>query len=847
MHRRRPRPRPDDRRRTASDAGGADRPTAAPDGAPPRRPRLAAAVQRECLRRGLIVELGGRHASVVRLLPPLTISDEQADAVLDRLADAVGRRPARTGEPAPRTERGLRPAPVTAHRTGTTRPARPRSPASSRPRSGPRARRRTSPRPRPVPRPPERPTRTDREHHPRTRTPAPRARASRRAARSPAGPGGSGPRGDRRPPQRRRAARLHRRPAGAPRPRQRGPGRGRREPAALLGAGERPPRPRHGTLRIPLPASGASCSSPSTTGPPPAGTASALHTSPTRRRTRRPPTRSPWPHSSPARPPPAGTPQTAADGRRLGPARPGSPGRTARPAHRPRSAHRSGGQRTGPPRGPRGGRSGRRGRRPRRPRRRLRPAHRRLHRATAAAPRRRRPTSSSPPNRPSSSATRCTRPPRAAKVSPRPKPGSTRPSCAAPSPCTGWPWTRSVLATRLGLDRARPPRPGGAAHPAARRGRAAPARRIRRALPLHPWQVRELRHRPQTAALLDAGLLRDLGPHGAPWHPTSSVRTVYRPGAPAMLKLSLGLRITNSRRENLRKELHRGVEVHRLLRSGLSEQWQAAHPGFDIVRDPAWLAVDGPDGEPVAGPGRDDPAQPVRPGRRRRLRRRTRLAPPPARGRTGRPAVMRSRLAETRRPPRRTHRPPARRRRRRVVPALPRTRRPPRALARRHEAGIALEAHQQNTLLLLDADGWPVGRPLPRQPGLLLPRVPPRRPRRAGCPASASTATPSSPTRSPTNASPTTSASTTSSASSAPSAPSGSPTSSCCSPPSAASSSDVAAGPDRLRTPLPALPARLARPALQGQPAHPPARPGRTRRPVDTQSVYVTIANPLSS
>ncbi|MGN5380449.1 aminotransferase class III-fold pyridoxal phosphate-dependent enzyme [Streptomyces lasalocidi] len=55
----------------------------------PAAPELAAAVQRECLQRGLIVELGGRHSAVVRLLPPLTISDEQAAAVLDRLADAV--------------------------------------------------------------------------------------------------------------------------------------------------------------------------------------------------------------------------------------------------------------------------------------------------------------------------------------------------------------------------------------------------------------------------------------------------------------------------------------------------------------------------------------------------------------------------------------------------------------------------------------------------------------------------------------------------------------------------------------------------------------------------------------
>ncbi|WP_078886276.1 diaminobutyrate--2-oxoglutarate transaminase family protein [Streptomyces sp. MUSC 125] len=55
----------------------------------PAAPQLAAAVQRECLQRGLIVELGGRHSAVVRLLPPLTISDEQAAAVLDRLTDAV--------------------------------------------------------------------------------------------------------------------------------------------------------------------------------------------------------------------------------------------------------------------------------------------------------------------------------------------------------------------------------------------------------------------------------------------------------------------------------------------------------------------------------------------------------------------------------------------------------------------------------------------------------------------------------------------------------------------------------------------------------------------------------------
>ncbi|MFE9031334.1 IucA/IucC family protein [Streptomyces iakyrus] len=229
-------------------------------------------------------------------------------------------------------------------------------------------------------------------------------------------------------------------------------------------------------------------------------------------------------------------------------------------------------------------------------------------------------------------------------------------------------------------------------------------------LPLHPWQAHEIRHRPETAALLDAGLLRDLGAGGPHWHPTSSVRTVYRSHAPAMLKLSLGLRITNSRRENLRKELHRGVEVHRLLRSGLAQQWRAAHPEFDIVRDPAWLAVDTPDGAPVPGLDvviRHNPFSPSDDvscvaGL---------LSPRPSSPTwpDDRPdATLRSRLAElVTRLARRTGRP------RGAVAAewflryLAHVVRP--VLWLDGEAGVALEAHQQNTLLLLDADGWPTG------------------------------------------------------------------------------------------------------------------------------------------
>lgn len=60
-----------------------------PCGARPPAPEISRAIRAGCLKRGLIVELGGRDDCVVRLLPPLTITDDEAATVLDRLAAAV--------------------------------------------------------------------------------------------------------------------------------------------------------------------------------------------------------------------------------------------------------------------------------------------------------------------------------------------------------------------------------------------------------------------------------------------------------------------------------------------------------------------------------------------------------------------------------------------------------------------------------------------------------------------------------------------------------------------------------------------------------------------------------------
>lgn len=128
-------------------------------------------------------------------------------------------------------------------------------------------------------------------------------------------------------------------------------------------------------------------------------------------------------------------------------------------------------------------------------------------------------------------------------------------------------------------------------------------------VPAHPWQARELLGRPGVRELIAAGDLEYLGESGPRWYPTSSLRTVYRPDRPVMLKLSLGLRITNSRRENLRKELLRGVEAHRLLSGELGTQLLTAHPGFRVLTDAGYLAVEG-----VAGLDVSFRHSPFRPG-----------------------------------------------------------------------------------------------------------------------------------------------------------------------------------------------------------------------------------------
>ncbi|MZQ80743.1 diaminobutyrate--2-oxoglutarate transaminase family protein [Paenibacillus sp. 5J-6] len=55
----------------------------------PQYPELARRIQQECFHRGLILEVGGRHSSVMRFLPPLIVTQQQLDDIARLFSEAV--------------------------------------------------------------------------------------------------------------------------------------------------------------------------------------------------------------------------------------------------------------------------------------------------------------------------------------------------------------------------------------------------------------------------------------------------------------------------------------------------------------------------------------------------------------------------------------------------------------------------------------------------------------------------------------------------------------------------------------------------------------------------------------
>ena len=110
-------------------------------------------------------------------------------------------------------------------------------------------------------------------------------------------------------------------------------------------------------------------------------------------------------------------------------------------------------------------------------------------------------------------------------------------------------------------------------------------------LPLHPWQARYLQSKAWFKSLKAKLKIIDLGEKAWIFSPTTSVRTLASFNAPWMLKPSLSVMITNSIRVNLAKECHRGEMTHRLWHSELGQSILKQCPSLKAVNDPAWIAL----------------------------------------------------------------------------------------------------------------------------------------------------------------------------------------------------------------------------------------------------------------
>ena len=116
-------------------------------------------------------------------------------------------------------------------------------------------------------------------------------------------------------------------------------------------------------------------------------------------------------------------------------------------------------------------------------------------------------------------------------------------------------------------------------------------------VPLHPWQAEHVIEQPHVASLLADGRIESLGRLGREFAPTASIRTLYAPDAPFMVKGSLAVAVTNSERTNKLPELERGVAIAELLDTELGDRLADRFPAFDVIRDPAYLTVDAGAGE----------------------------------------------------------------------------------------------------------------------------------------------------------------------------------------------------------------------------------------------------------
>lgn len=115
-------------------------------------------------------------------------------------------------------------------------------------------------------------------------------------------------------------------------------------------------------------------------------------------------------------------------------------------------------------------------------------------------------------------------------------------------------------------------------------------------IPSHPWQAARLENDPSFVDLVAQGRAILTLPTGATMQPTSSVRTVFAPGANIFIKLPIAARITNFARTNPRDQIARSMAAEQAL-AAIAKQVAAC--GLDVLDEPGAVWIDRPDLEAI--------------------------------------------------------------------------------------------------------------------------------------------------------------------------------------------------------------------------------------------------------
>jgi L-2,3-diaminopropanoate---citrate ligase len=117
-------------------------------------------------------------------------------------------------------------------------------------------------------------------------------------------------------------------------------------------------------------------------------------------------------------------------------------------------------------------------------------------------------------------------------------------------------------------------------------------------IPSHPWQAARLENDPAFAALAAQGRAIITLPTGVPVQPTSSVRTVFVPDSNIFLKMPIEARITNFARTNPPEQVARSMAASRAL-DALRDH--VANSGFKVLSESGAMWIDQPGLEAITG------------------------------------------------------------------------------------------------------------------------------------------------------------------------------------------------------------------------------------------------------